>query len=111
MRLPLLLFLLAGCAGGEDTDDTDVDCSLSPDLTWANWGDPFFRTWCQSCHSADTPNRFGAPEGIDFDTLEDVRLYEGAIHQTVLVDETMPVGGGIEDTQLDNLAWYLSCKL
>ena len=39
-------------------------------LTYENFGKPFFDANCNTCHSADSGARNGAPENFAFDTVE-----------------------------------------
>ena len=100
------LALVPGCRG--EGNDTFAPCGQD-ELTWANWGDPFFTSWCNQCHSADAPNRFNAPEDAVFDSLGDVRERLDAIRTTVLEYGTMPLGGGLSDEDLDALETFLVC--
>ena len=100
-----LLLLLAGCAAPV-TEDADA-CADAP--TWAGWGDGFFGTYCRACHSASAAERSGAPEGIDFDQLEEIQTWRSSIESAVLDRGTMPVGGGVPSEQLDRLAAFLAC--
>ena len=107
--LPALL--LVACAD-TDTDTDGVDpCDDLPAVTWGNWAEGFFTTYCTSCHSGSTPDRRGAPEGMDFDTHEQVWGLRPAIRQAVLVDETMPLGGGMHDEDRELLGVWLDCGL
>lgn len=99
-----MIWLLYGCAGG--SAETDTACEVRG---WADFGDTFLRDWCRSCHSADSPNRYGAPEGMDFDTLEDVHTWEGPIRSSVIEDESMPLGGGISDAERAEFGAWLDC--
>ncbi len=116
--LPALLALTA-CSEPSDLppppDDTasaaDTACAGTPEVTWAGWADGFFGTWCRACHSETAEERYGAPEGLDFNTEDQVRAYAAAVRQVVLVDETMPVGGGVYEDELILLAAYLDCSL
>lgn len=108
----LLVLTLVGCVEkGEDIESADPCAEASYDLTWANWGDGFFANYCRACHSASSPDRFGAPEGVNFDSSEDVRTWSSAIRRSVLVDEDMPVGGGVYETDLEFLDLFLTCGL
>jgi uncharacterized membrane protein len=82
-----------------------------PDVSWSHGGEGFFRNYCTACHSISSPNRYGAPEGVDFDTLADVRGHAGAIRYAVFDAQTMPLGGGVPDDQLDLLLLFLDCGL
>lgn len=113
----LLTLALTGCGdetdkdSSEPADSSEVSCESAPDLTWSNWGDGFFANYCRACHSESVGDRWGAPEGLDFDTLEQVQQNRGWIHQTVLVDGTMPVGGGVYEEDLEFLTYFLECSL
>lgn len=77
--------------------------------TWAGFGEGFFLGRCAACHAATAPDRFGAPEGVTFDTADDVYRLRDSVRRTVLTDHTMPPGGGLLDEELERLDWYLSC--
>lgn len=105
----MLSLLLLACTGAPA--DTADPCADVPAVTWSSWGQGFFRTYCTSCHSADAVDRAGAPEGVDLDTVDDVRAYEAAIRRTVLETGTMPVGGGVPDDDAYLLDLFLRCGL
>lgn len=111
-----MALLLAACAGPPaDTADTavaeaDPACAEGPAVTWA-WADGFFTTWCTSCHSVHTPDRRGAPDGVDFDTEADVRASADAVRSAVIERESMPIGGGVYPDDLVLLEQYLACGL
>ena len=119
----VVLWLLLACgengvdtaASALDTTDTalepDDGCSDAPAVSWESWGEGFFTTWCQACHSQSTPQRSGAPEGVDFDTEADVVLWSASIRRTVLEDATMPVGGGVSESDATLLSVLLDCGL
>lgn len=116
----LLAALILGCgdkevddtaAAADDTGGAVTDCDGVYDLTWDNWGSSFFATYCDSCHAASSPNRFGAPEYATFDTEEEVRNWQALIRQTVLEEESMPLGGGVYEDDLFLLEIYLDCGL
>jgi cytochrome c5 len=77
--------------------------------TWASFAGPFFRRQCASCHAATAPERFGAPEGVTFDTEAEVLAQRAAVERVVLTAETMPPGGGVSDAERDGLRAYLEC--
>lgn len=89
---------LAGC-GGEDEPPlegaaTGTTCPSSSTLTYDNFGRNFFRAFCQRCHSADSTNRNGAPSGVNFDTLEQIRSHSERI------DELAGLGPDAENTAM-----------
>lgn len=95
--------------GGDDT--ASADCEVEVPVTWNGWAGGFFATYCRSCHSVSTPNRQGAPEGVDFDTQADVDRQIDAIWRTVLDQQRMPVGGGVYPDDLVLLEQYLCSRL
>jgi hypothetical protein len=113
-----MLLLLLAC-GAEPTpadaeaapagDAGDADPACEPTVSWAGWGAGFFRTWCGACHSATTPDRRGAPEGLNFDSAAEVAAHTAAIERSVLSLQSMPVGGGVDADSLTALAAYLAC--
>lgn len=122
LSLVALSTLVASGCGDKEVDDTaaaatddtgggSTDCDGVYDLTWDNWGSSFFATYCDSCHAASSPNRFGAPEYATFDTEEEVRNWQEPIRFTVLEEETMPLGGGVYEDDLFLLEIYLDCGL
>ncbi len=115
-----MLLLLLACDAPVDTADTATvadtgtgvsDCEGALVVTWESWGEGFFTTWCQPCHSATTAERNGAPPGVDFDTEADVVQWSASIRYTVLEAGTMPVGGGLDADDAVLLAALLDCGL
>lgn len=92
----------------EDTGglDTNLECST---LNWDGWTDGFFATYCRACHSVTTVERYGAPEGVDFDTRANVLQWAERIRIRVLEEETMPLGGGVVRSDLEPLQRWLDC--
>jgi hypothetical protein len=116
--LPLLVIFTAACdltesadTSGDDTSAAALDCDEAPVVTWASWGESFFETWCQSCHSVETPQRSGAPEAINFDLPQEVTDQSAAIRRSVLDNETMPKGGGLGETERVLLDVLLQCGM
>ncbi len=103
--LALVLLLACQDKGG----DSAIDCATAPEVTWEGWGEGFFLTWCQACHGSATTDRNGAPPDQVFDTWEDVAEREEDIRRTVLVEGSMPLGGGVYEDDLYQLEVLLSC--
>ena len=99
------MLLLTGC---EPPSLDSGDCADDVP-TYADWGAGFFANYCRSCHSAESPSRFGAPEGVDFDTQAEIRAQAAGIARTVLEEGSMPVGGGVPEAELAALERYLGC--
>lgn len=115
-----MLWLLLACGSPEpapisDTGAADTAtatfCAEHPPVSWADFGEGFFTTWCQACHSQTTAERNGAPEALNFDTIDDIRLYSDLITRTVLDEGSMPVGGGLSETELLMVEILLACSL
>jgi uncharacterized membrane protein len=102
----MMILILACATGQKDSASTCEDAQL---VEWNYWADGFFSTYCNGCHSSQSPNRYGAPEEINFDSETDVLSQSEEIYNSVLVRQSMPKGGGMEDTELDNLRTYLNC--
>jgi hypothetical protein len=94
--------------GGRGQIDTFAPCG-EDELTWETWGDPFFTTWCNSCHASSTPNRFGAPEETTFDSIDEVADWNARIRVRVLDAGNMPLGGGLSDAEESDLDAFLLC--
>jgi hypothetical protein len=103
-------WLLLACAGSPA--DTASACETDDDgayPTWASFGERFFTGYCDSCHTASAPDRFGAPEAYVFDTEEQVATLSPLVRLVVLDEESMPFGGGVPDEDLLELDRYLAC--
>lgn len=104
----VLLALLIACTG---TDDTAATCDSGPDVTWPNFADGFFATYCRSCHSASAVDRRDAPPTVNFDTAAEVRDLEERVRVRVIEEGTMPAGGGVTEDDLLLLQRYLDCSI
>lgn len=98
---------LSGCDSGKI--DTSLDCADAPDVTWEGWGQGFFLTYCEACHGAATTDRHGAPADQVFGTWAQVLEREEDIRQSVLIDGSMPLGGGVYEEDLYQLEVLLTC--
>ena len=118
--ISLGLVLLLGCPQPDvsdvsPTDDTSAwtgtSCDSSPSVTWENWGRAFLTTHCQGCHASTAPDRYGATEGVYFDTLADLRAWNERVRVRVLEQEDMPPAGGLSDDEKFLLGVLLDCGL
>lgn len=86
-RVPIVTFVLAatifvlGCDdddhhGGPTGLPTQSVCPTTQTLTYANFGQTFFESYCQGCHASTVTGaaRKGAPADHVFDQVEDIRL-------------------------------------
>ena len=97
----------SACGPAPASDDSGIPPACPPEVTWSAWGQGFFTTWCQPCHSHSTEDRNSAPAGLDFDTESQIRSQLDAIRRSVLETESMPVGGGLSEDEQILLARYL----
>jgi len=79
-------------------------------VTWDNWGEDFFTTYCDACHSSRTPDRRGAPEASVFDTEAQVVDQLDRVRVRVLDEQTMPLGGGVFEEDLTLLHRWVACR-
>lgn len=93
--------------GGVDSGGAPVDCGDPTGLSWDAFGAGFFRTYCTACHSSTTPDRHGAPVGVDLDSEEGVRALAPRVRARTLEEQTMPVGGGVLEEDRVLLDRYL----
>lgn len=99
-----------GTAGDGGTDDTGDFCADAPLVNYATFGQGFMSTHCQGCHASTAPNRYGAPEDVVFDTVQQV--WEHAPYILLLTvgeDPAMPPAGGVTPDDQTRLEWWLRC--
>jgi hypothetical protein len=95
--------------GNDQIDSGGSACQTRSAYQWEYFGEPFFITYCQSCHSVTSPERFGAPEGINFDNYDDVAAQTEIIRESVLIRQSMPKGGGVSEDVRTALETFLDC--
>jgi len=120
---PLPMFSDSGLAadsgdGGAQTDDSGgsdsgsgVDfCADAPLVNWVNFGEGFLMEACQGCHASGSPDRYGAPEEIVFDTVAQAWSQADRILARAggAVPTMPPLGGTTEDQRL-KLRYWLEC--
>ena len=127
MRLAALL-LLAACgadkaadtaaatdAGGTlDTAEPDwasLSCDEAPTVNWNNFGAGFIGHYCQGCHASTTADRYGAPEAVTFDTVDEVWAQrDRVLARSTGEAPTMPPAGGTNEEDRQKLQWWLTCQ-
>lgn len=104
------LALLLACADEPgDTADSGL-CVDAPVVTYNSFGRAFVERACQPCHATPAPDRYGAPEGVVFDTVEDTWRFADSILARAAGDApTMPPAGGTTEDQRTKLLWWLTC--
>lgn len=98
--------MLLACETVADTASEGVGCDRN--LTWQNYADGFFRSYCLSCHSATAADRHEATVGVDFDTQAQVLDQLESIY-LVIDGGAMPPGGGLTDDDLALIHEWLVC--
>lgn len=92
----------------EDSAEPIVVCDDPP--LYKDWVEGFLKGKCQPCHAANTPNRYGAPENVYFDSEEASLFWIEAIERTTLEWESMPPSGGVTDDEKELLKLWLDCN-
>jgi uncharacterized membrane protein len=106
----------ADTAAGDDTAPTDTGpdatdpCADIPLVTYNNFGNGFMTENCQGCHASTTADRYGAPESVTFDSVDEVwALAERILARAASDDATMPPAGGVSEEDRTKLGWWLQC--
>lgn len=135
-RLLIALLSLASCSPEQVPGDSDGDtdaatgaastgastgawdsldvrpCPPDSALTAEDFGGPFMLTYCTGCHHAALPEgeRAGAPLGVDFETLDKVRLHADRIWaRSGDQNATMPPVGPAPADERARLGAWLAC--
>ena len=107
--LALIALALASC--GYETIDEATCPPGGTKLTYANFGKQFFSDHCNSCHSAETKLRKGAPENYFFNTRAAILEHKDRIFaESAASNNSMPPGPDdppIEERE--KLAEWLVC--
>jgi len=106
-RFFMFIIMLTTFCGCEDKVGCDND--ITADEFWDTWIHGFFLSYCTGCHSSGTTNRFGAPEGVDFDSQDDVYFWLDRIDIRVVQEESMPPGGGVLEEDIERFQLWLEC--
>ncbi len=111
LRAALAVAALALASCGYQTLDEATCPPAGTKLTYANFGQAFFSGHCNSCHSAETKNRKGAPESYFFNTRAAIVEHQDRIFaESAGANDSMPPGP--DDPALeerDKLAEWLVC--
>ena len=106
-----MIWLLLAMACKKDAETpVEVVCDDSA-VNYHTVGQPFLRTYCTSCHSAQLEGaaRYGAPANVNLDTLRDARNFAARIRARSLDSNTMPPTGGIQPYEKEQIAAWLDC--
>ena len=109
-----LFLLVLGCGGREPApvsaaDTGTVDCT---ETDWWSAGQPLMLSYCASCHSSHLTGeqRYGAPSGVDLETLDGALTYTDRIYNRAINLGDMPPGGGMSAEELARLEVWLRCS-
>jgi hypothetical protein len=128
VRILVFVFLGALVAQGIFTacvqkEKDDIDTSVADDDTasdqqticgrsFENFVYPFFNKYCLGCHSSvlEGVGRNGAPEGSNFDTLDEIKAQVEPIRASLLDDSGMPPSAPFPGTlERDDIISWLDC--
>jgi uncharacterized membrane protein len=99
---------------------TESVCPTTDPPTFANFGQPFFTSYCIACHSQSKTgdDRQGAPVTIDFDTRSLVRENTSRIDKQAAfgpraMNTLMPLDGNPapSDPERVRLGEYIACEV
>ena len=115
----IALLWLAGCGGEErppppsSDPSTELEDPCGPGATWSGFGQGFLLSYCTACHAESVTGdlRHGAPDGVDFDTLENTRTWAERIRVRTLETQDMPPAGGPLDDERTLFETWLDCGL
>lgn len=105
----ILVWALA-CAG-EGTDSAGA-CADAPVLGWEDVGHPLLLEYCATCHSETATERFGAPDGLNFDSYDQVVALRGAMLAVLTADPPeMPPLLSVPEQDQELLISWLTCDV
>ena len=90
----------------------DRPCPPDNTIDGISFGAPFMLNWCNGCHGSGIPEaeRQGAPLGVDFDNLDDVREHADRIWARAGDgNDTMPPTPGPSEEERRMLGEWLAC--
>lgn len=113
----MLMLVAAGAlfAAGCGSDDTSPGGLCTEDeslLTYENFGEPFMRDWCTSCHSSDleAAARANAPVDVNLDSRGGVLFWRDRIGiRAAPAGATMPPTAGPGEEEKALLQEWLDC--
>ena len=110
MRLGWLVGLM-GCASSFLDTSGDGICQDIPPVNYTNFGSGFLTENCQGCHASTASYRYGAPDSVTFDSVEQAWAWRERILDLVVDGEepAMPPAGGVDEDDLLRLQWWFDC--
>ena len=118
-RLLYVLFVAtAACTSTPSGAECPPNAADRP--TYDNFGREFMETYCTGCHSAQAPDRHGAPSDQNYDTAADVMKHAAAIDaeaasgpnatNTAMPDLGGPVHAAPTAAEREKLGQFLACE-
>lgn len=120
-----LAAITSGCSEESTTEEPSLDeqiadadalaerpCPDDSSLTYENFGEGFFLSWCNGCHASalGEDERQDAPLASNFDDLEQIRAFKDRVWlRSADHNVTMPPVGGPEDDERARLGEWLAC--
>jgi hypothetical protein len=96
--------------GITDDPNAPIDCNEEPLVNWANFGQGLFIQACFGCHYSESPDRYGAPDDVVFDGVDDVWAQRAMVLFTSIGDSpSMPPNGGTNELERRMLEIWLTC--
>ncbi len=111
MAAALALLAPAACSVSNDSLEQRACPPGGTSLTYQSFGAEFFAQWCNSCHSASSTDRNGAPPDVTFDTQAQIVQWKDPIYANAADDNaSMPLGpDGPDSTTRHQLGDWLAC--
>jgi uncharacterized membrane protein len=100
----------AGVLVDASSPDANAVCANST-LTYANFAEPFFASYCLMCHSETVTNRRGAPAEVNFDRFDLVNEQKFRIKVRAGTGTSMPPAFGATPSadERASLVEWLDC--
>ena len=92
----------------DSASENHILCEDPP--LYEEWTEGFLRGKCQPCHAVNSPNRYGAPENVYFDSEAASLFWIDAIERTTLSAESMPPSGGVTADEKELLQRWIECN-
>lgn len=101
-----MILLFWACTAG--TGDSGVDPCSTSTLSWNEPGNGLLLEYCDTCHSATSENRNGAPDTVTFDTEAEVAALQASMIRMIDAG-SMPPGMPIAEQDKTLLLDWLGC--
>lgn len=104
------MMLLAACGGGGGVDIGA--CPPNSEAQQQRGQDMITFSCTNFCHAEARTGeaRAGAPEGMDFDTPEQMLSYAEDIYESIVrAENRMPPNGGLTGNQIEDVRVFLAC--